>query len=531
MTKILISDKMSPEAAAIFRERGLEVDVKTGMSPGELKSCIGGYDGLAIRSATKVTADIIAAAHKLKVIGRAGIGVDNVDLSAATASGIVVMNTPFGNSITTAEHALALLLALVRQIPQANASTHAGKWEKSRFVGVEITGKTLGIIGCGNIGSIVADRARGLKMRVIAYDPYLSPDRAEDIGVEKVDLDRLYARADFISLHAPATDATRGMINASAISKMKPGVRIVNCARGALIVEADLKAALDSGHVAGAAIDVFASEPARENILFGLEQVVATPHLGASTTEAQEKVALQVATQMADFLIDGSVVNALNMPSVSAEDMPKLRPYMALAHQIGSFAGQVTETAIRAVSIEYDGEAAALNTKPLTALVLEGLLQPLMETVNMVNAPTIARERDIDVSEVRHDRAGAYKTLVRLSVTTEKQTRTLSGTLFNGDLPRIVEIKGIPVDAQLRPNMLFITNHDKPGFIGALGTVLGDAGINIATFNLGRNRAGGDAIALVEVDEPPPEAVLEKLHAIPNVVRAKALRFGVKHAV
>jgi D-3-phosphoglycerate dehydrogenase len=529
--KVLISDKMSPEAAAIFRERGVDVDIKTGMSPEELKACIGDYDGLAIRSATKVTADIISAAKKLKVIGRAGIGVDNVDLSAATASGIVVMNTPFGNSITTAEHALALLLALVRQIPQANASTHAGKWEKSRFVGVEITGKTLGIIGCGNIGSVVADRAHGLKMKVIAYDPYLSPDRAEDIGVEKVDLDRLFARADFISLHAPATDATRGMINASSIAKMKRGVRIINCARGALIVEADLKAAIESGHVAGAAIDVFASEPARENILFGLEQVVATPHLGASTTEAQEKVALQVATQMADYLIDGSVVNALNMPSVSAEDMPKLRPYMALAHQIGSFAGQITETAICAVTIEYDGEAAELNAKPLTALVLEGLLQPLMESVNMVNAPTIARERDIDVSEVRHDRAGAYKTLIRLSVTTEKQTRTLSGTLFNGDLPRIVEIKGIPMDAQLRPNMLYITNHDRPGFIGALGTALGDAGINIATFNLGRNRPGGDAIALIEVDEPPSEAVLEKIHAIPNVVRAKALRFGVEHAV
>jgi D-3-phosphoglycerate dehydrogenase / 2-oxoglutarate reductase len=531
VTKVLISDKMSPEAAAIFRERGLDVDIKTGMSPEELKSCIGDYEGLAIRSATKVTADIMSAAHKLKVIGRAGIGVDNVDLPAATAGGIVVMNTPFGNSITTAEHALALLLALVRQIPLANASTHAGKWEKSRFVGVEITGKTLGIIGCGNIGSIVADRARGLKLRVIAYDPFLSPDRAEDIGVEKVDLDRLYARSDFISLHAPATDATRGMINASAIGKMKRGVRIVNCARGALIVEADLKAALESGQVAGAALDVFASEPARENILFGLDQVVATPHLGASTTEAQEKVALQVATQMADFLIEGSVVNALNMPSVSAEDMPKLRPYMALAQQIGSFAGQVTETAISAVSIEYDGEAADLNTKPLTALVLEGLLQPLMESVNMVNAPTIARDRDIDVSEIRHDRAGAYKTLIRLSVTTEKQTRTLSGTLFNGDLPRIVEIKGIPVDAQLRPNMLFITNHDRPGFIGALGTVLGDAGINIATFNLGRNRAGGDAIALIEVDEPPSDAVLEEIHAIPNVLRAKALRFGIKHAI
>ncbi|TVR80138.1 MAG: phosphoglycerate dehydrogenase [Rhodospirillales bacterium] len=525
MPKVLIADKMSPRAAAILQERGVDADVKTGLAPDELKACIAEYDGLAVRSATKVTADIIKAASRLKVIGRAGIGVDNVDVAAATAHGVVVMNTPFGNSITTAEHAIALMLALARQIPQANASTHAGKWEKSRFVGVELSGKTLGIIGCGNIGGIVADRALGLKMRVLAQDPYLSPERAADLGVEKVDLDTLLARSDFISLHAPATDATRGIINAGTIAKMKPGVRIINCARGALVVDADLKAGLESGVVAGAALDVFAEEPARENLLFGMDQVVVTPHLGASTTEAQEKVALQVAEQMADFLIHGSVVNALNMPSVSAEDMPRLKPYMTLAHQIGSFAGQVTETAISAATIEYEGDVAEVNTRPLTALVLEGLLRPLTETVNMVNAPSVAKARNIAVSEVKHGRGSGYSTLLRLVVTTEKQTRSVSGTLFNGDQPRIVEIKGIPMDAALHPHMLFVTNQDKPGFIGALGTTLGDAGINIATFNLGRNRPGGDAIALVAVDELPSEGVLDRVRALPHVMRARALKF------
>jgi D-3-phosphoglycerate dehydrogenase / 2-oxoglutarate reductase len=435
------------------------------------------------------------------------------------------MNTPFGNSITTAEHALAMMMALARQIPQANASTHAGRWEKSKFMGVELAGKTLGIIGCGNIGGIVADRARGLKMKVIAYDPYLSPERAEDLGVEKVDLEHLWARADVISLHAPSTEATRGMINANSLAKMKPGVRIVNCARGALVVEADLKAAIDAGRVAGAALDVFAEEPARTSVLFGLEQVVATPHLGASTVEAQEKVALQVAEQMADFLLTGAVVNALNMPSVSADEMPKLKPYMTLARQIGRFMGQLVETAVQSVTIEYQGHAASLNLKPLTALVLEGLLAPQMETVNMVNAPMIAKARDIALAEVTRERAGAYQTLIRLTVVSEVQTRTITGTLFNGDQPRIVELKGVPMDAKLHPHMLLVTNRDRPGLIGRLGTVLGDAGINIATFNLGRDQPGGNAIALIEVDEEPGEAVLEQVRALPNVVRVKALRF------
>jgi D-3-phosphoglycerate dehydrogenase len=524
MPKVLISDKLSPAAVQIFKDRGIETDVKTGMTPEELKAVIGQYDGLAIRSATKVTAEIMAAAANLKVVGRAGIGVDNVDVPAATAKGIVVMNTPFGNSITTAEHALALMFALARDIPQANASTHAGKWEKTKFMGVELTGKTLGIIGCGNIGAIVADRAQGLKMRVIAFDPFLSVERARDLGVEKVELDELFRRSDFITLHTPLTDSTRNVIDAKAIAKMKKGVRIINCARGGLVNEADLKAALESGQVAGAALDVFAVEPAKDNALFGSEKVIATPHLGASTSEAQENVALQVAEQMSDYLLTGAVTNAINMPSVSGEEAPRLRPYMKLAEQLGSFAGQLTEHGLKKVIVTYEGDVAKLNTRPLTQLVLMGLLRPLLETVNMVNAPLIAKERGIEVTEVKRDECEDYHTLIRLTVVTEKRERNVAGTMFAAK-PRIVDINGTSIEAELGPSMLYVTNQDKPGFIGNLGRILGEAGVNIATFHLGRAAPGGDAIALIQVDQPITQAVLEKVQAIPLVVKAKALNF------
>ncbi len=525
MVVVLISDRMSPLAAEIFHQRGIEVDERPGLDKAELVDIIGGYDGLAVRSATKVTAKLIAAADRLKVIGRAGIGVDNIDRQAATAAGICVMNTPFGNSITTAEHTIAMMLALARQIPIADRTTQAGKWQKSRFLGVELFGKTLGIIGCGNIGSIVADRALGLRMKVVAYDPFLSADRARDLGVEKIELDELLARADFISLHAPLTEATRGVINRAALERTKQGVRIINCARGDLVVEDDLKAAIESGHVAGAALDVFAVEPAVNCVLFGMEQVVVTPHLGASTREAQANVAVQVAEQMSDYLLHGAVINALNMPSVSAEVAPRLKPYMRLADQLGSFAGQVTETGLRKVQIEYAGHVAELNTQPLTAVVLRGLLAPLMDSVNMVNAPLVAQQRNIEVSEVNHNRSGDYQTLIRLTVTTERRSRDIAGTLFGGDRPRVVEVKGIAVEAELGPHMLFITNDDKPGFIGALGSVLGDAGVNIATFHLGRAAAGGDALALVEIDEPLSEAVLAKVRAVPHVNQVVPLKF------
>ena len=528
MPRILISDKLSDAAVAIFRERGIEADVRTGLSPAELRDIIGGYDGLAIRSATKVTRELLEAAPRLRVVGRAGIGVDNVDVKAASGRGVVVMNTPFGNAITTAEHAIAMLFALARQIPEASASTKAGKWEKNRFMGVELTGKTLGLIGCGNIGSIVADRAAGLKMKVAAYDPYLTEKRAVELGVEKVELDALFARADFITLHTPLTEATRNILSRDSIARCKPGVRIVNCARGGLVDEEALADALRSGHVAGAALDVFEVEPARDSPLFRLENVVCTPHLGAATAEAQENVALQVAEQMSDFLLTGAVSNAINMPSVSAEDAPRLKPYMELCRLLGAFAGQLTQArdgVIRRVGIEYEGLCAALNHRPLTAAALAGLMAPLMEGVNMVSAPIAAREHGIDVAETVHDRDSEYQTLVRITVTTDDQTRSVAGTLFAGARPRIVEIKGIPVEADFARHMLYVTNKDKPGFIGHFGALLAEAGINIATFHLGRSGQGGDAICLVSVDEPVSDRVLGKVRALPLVMQATALAF------
>jgi D-3-phosphoglycerate dehydrogenase len=525
MPKVLISDQLSPAAVQIFKDRGVEVDVKSGLSKDELIKIIGNYDGLAIRSATKVTADVIKAASRLKVVGRAGIGVDNVDIPAATTKGIVVMNTPFGNSITTAEHAIALIFALARDIPAANSSTHAGKWEKNRFMGVELSNKTLGIIGCGNIGAIVADRAKGLKMRVVAYDPFLSAERAVEIGVEKVELDELLQRADFITLHTPLTDKTRNIISAAAIKKMKKGARLINCARGGLVDEKALREALESGHLAGAALDVFEEEPAKSNLLFGSDKVVATPHLGASTTEAQENVALQVAEQISDYLLTGAVTNALNMPSISAEDAKRMGPWIALAEKLGAFAGQLTESSIRSIELIYEGLVAEMNTKALTQAALAGLLKPNLSEINMVNAPIVAKERGIAVSEVRRDAQGVYESYILLKVVTEKQERSVAGTVFSNGQPRIIQVKGIGMEAQLTPHMLYITNEDKPGFIGKLGTILGDAKVNIASFNLGRTAPGGDAIALVEVDGPVPESVVEAIRKVPVVRQAKALQF------
>jgi len=525
MPKVLIADKMSPLAKEVFEERGVEVDVITGLDRDELIKIIGDYDGLAVRSSTKVTPPVLAAAKNLKVIGRAGIGVDNIDVAEATATGVVVMNTPFGNSITTAEHAIAMMMSLARQIPQANASTHAGKWEKSKFMGVELTGKTLGLVGAGNIGSIVADRAHGLKMKVLAYDPFLSDERAEDIGVTKVELDTLLARADFISLHTPKTKDTEGLINAKAFAKMKDGVRIVNCARGGLIVEADLKEALNSGKVAGAALDVFAEEPATENDLFGHENVICTPHLGASTTEAQVNVAQQVADQMAEYLMTGGVTNALNMPSVSAEEAPKLKPYMLLANQLGGFAGQLTKHGIKRVVVEYEGNAASLNCRPLTAAIMQGLLAPTVSSVNMVNAPAVAKDRNIRFSEVMHEREGDYQSLIRLTVETDERTRTISGTLFGNGMPRLVEVNGVQLEAELSDHMIYVVNADKPGFIGALGSLLGNNGVNIGTFALGRLEGQDKAVALVSVDEPVKDIVLEQISALAHVRQADALSF------
>jgi D-3-phosphoglycerate dehydrogenase / 2-oxoglutarate reductase len=526
--RVLISDALSPAAVQIFKDNGVEVDFQPalGKDKDKLAEIIGDYDGLAIRSATKVSPKIIDKAKKLRVIGRAGIGVDNVDIPAATAKGIIVMNTPFGNSITTAEHAITMMLALARQIPQADASTQAGKWEKNRFMGVEITGKTLGVIGCGNIGSIVADRAHGLKMKVVAYDPFLTPERAIDLGVEKVDLPELLKRADIITLHTPLTDKTRNIIDAKALAAAKKGVRIINCARGGLVDEAALRAALDSGHVAGAAFDVFVEEPATANVLFGHPNVVCTPHLGASTMEAQENVALQVAEQMSDYLLHGAISNAVNFPSITAEEAPKLRPFIALAEKLGSFAGQLTESSITKVQISYEGAVSQMKIKAMTSAAVAGLLRPMLgDDVNVVSAPLVAKERGMVVEEMTREAAGDHENLITLTVVTERQQRSVSGTVFADGRPRIVDIKGIRVEAEFGPSMIYITNEDKPGFVGRFASLLGDAGINIATFHLGREAQGGNAICLVEIDGDVPATVLDKARALPQVRQAKALKF------
>ncbi len=526
MPKVLISDELSPAAVEIFRARGIEVDFQPQLGPDatKLKEIIGRYDGLAIRSATKVKADIIAAATNLKVIGRAGIGVDNVDIPAATAKGIVVMNTPFGNSITTAEHAIALMFAAARQLGAADVSTQAGKWEKNRFMGVELYAKTLGIIGCGNIGSLVAERALGLKMKVIAYDPFLSPERAIALGVEKVELEDILARADFISLHTPMTEKTRNILSAENIARCKKGVVIVNAARGGLVDEAALRAALESGHVSAAGIDVFSTEPAKENVLFGAPNLIATPHLGAATSEAQENVALQVAEQMSDYLISGAVTNALNMPSITAEEAPRLKPFAALAEKLGAFAGQILEESLEVVEIEYEGHVTAMNTKPLTAAALAGLLRPLLADVNMVSAPAILKERGTALTESKCETSPTYDSLIRIKVKTGGGWRTVAGAVIAG-APKIVEVKGMSLEAAFHPLMLYVNNSDKPGFIGALGTMLGEAQVNIATFNLGRMAEGQDAVALVGIDQTVPAPLLTRIEGLPQVRFVRVLAF------
>ncbi|MBL8574674.1 MAG: phosphoglycerate dehydrogenase [Hyphomicrobiaceae bacterium] len=529
MTKprVLISDALSPAAVQIFTDRGIEVDFQPnlGKDKDKLAEIIGNYDGLAIRSASKVTPKILENAKNLKVIGRAGIGVDNVDIPAATAKGIIVMNTPFGNSITTAEHAIAMMFAVAREIPAADVSTQAGKWEKNRFMGVEITSKTLGIIGCGNIGSIVADRAIGLKMRVIAFDPFLSAERALEIGVEKVELEELLRRADFITLHTPMTPNTKNILSAENLAKTKKGVRIINCARGGLVDEAALRELLDSGHVAGAAFDVFAEEPATANPLFGHPKVVATPHLGASTTEAQENVALQVAEQMSDYLLKGAISNAVNFPSITAEEAPRLKPFVDLAGKLGSFLGQLTEASIKAIRIEYEGAVASMNTRALTQAAVAGALRPFLSDINMVSAPIVARDKGIVIEEVKREARGNLDSFIKITIDAEDMPRHAGGTVYNDGKPRMVEIRDIQMDAEFAPHMIYIRNADKPGFIGAFGMLLGNAGVNVATFNMGRDVPGGDAICFVAVDDQVSQELLDKIEAIPQVKRARAVKF------
>ncbi|MBS9718293.1 phosphoglycerate dehydrogenase [Pseudohalocynthiibacter aestuariivivens] len=527
--KVLVSDKLSETAVQIFRDRGIDVDFEPnlGKDKDRLLEVIGQYDGLAIRSATKATEKLINAATNLKVIGRAGIGVDNVDLNAASKKGVIVMNTPFGNSITTAEHAVSMMMAVARQIPEASASTHAGKWEKSKFMGVELTSKTLGVIGAGNIGGIVCDRAIGLKMKVIAYDPFLSEERAAQLGVKKVELDELLERADFITLHVPLTDKTRNILSRENIAKTKKGVRIVNCARGGLIDEEALAEALKSGHVAGAALDVFAVEPATESPVFNLPNVVCTPHLGAATTEAQENVALQVAEQMSDYLLTGAVSNALNMPSVTAEEAMVMGPWIKLAEHLGAFIGQMTEEPIKAINILYDGVVSTMNLEALNCAAISGIMKASNPDVNMVSAPVIAKERGISLSKTTQEKSGVFDAYIKLTVVTDERERSIAGTVFSDGKPRFIQIKGINIDAEIGQHMLYTTNNDVPGIIGTLGQTMGENGVNIANFTLGRAAVGGEAIALLYVDDVISDPVLKKLCDTGLFKSVKPLEFDV----
>ncbi|KUJ84129.1 3-phosphoglycerate dehydrogenase [Ruegeria marisrubri] len=527
--KVLVSDKLSEAAVQIFRDRGIDVDFMpdVGKDKEKLAEIIGDYDGLAIRSATKVTEKILEKADKLKVIGRAGIGTDNIDKEAASKKGVIVMNTPFGNMITTAEHAIAMMFAVARQIPEASASTHEGKWEKSKFMGIELTNKTLGVIGAGNIGGIVCERAQGLKMKVIAYDPYLSQEKADQMAVEKVELDELLARSDFITLHVPLTDQTRNILSRENLAKTKPGVRIINCARGGLVDEEALAELLKSGHVAGAAFDVFSEEPAKDNPLFHLPNVVCTPHLGAATTEAQENVAIQVAEQISNYLLTGAVENALNMPSVTAEEAKVMGPWIKLAGHLGSFIGQMTDEPIKAINILYDGVAAEMNLAALNCALVAGIMKKVNPEVNMVSAPVVAKERGIQISTTSQDKSGAFDGYIKVTVVTGKRERSIAGTVFSDGKPRFIQIKGINIDAEVGAHMLYTTNEDVPGIIGTLGTTMGDYGVNIANFTLGRTHAGGEAIALLYVDEPVPAEARAKLAETGLFTQIKPLEFDV----
>jgi len=527
--KVLVSDKLSETAVQIFRDRGIDVDFmpELGKDKEKLAEVIGQYDGLAIRSATKVTPTILEAATNLKVVGRAGIGTDNVDKEAASKKGVIVMNTPFGNMITTAEHAIAMMFAVARQIPEASASTHAGKWEKSKFMGTELTGKTLGVIGAGNIGGIVCDRARGLKMKVVAYDPFLGQEKADKMGVEKVELDELLARADFITLHVPLTDQTRNILSRDNLGKTKKGVRIINCARGGLVDEEALADLLKSGHVAGAGFDVFAEEPATDNPLFGLPNVVCTPHLGAATTEAQENVALQVAEQMSDYLLTGAVTNALNMPSVTAEEAKVMGPWINLSDHLGNFIGQMTDEPIKAINILYDGVVSEMNLEALTCSAVAGIMKSVNPDVNMVSAPVVAKERGVKISTTKQDKSGAFEGYIKLTVVTDKRERSIGGTVFSDGKPRFIQIKGINIDAEIGAHMLYTTNNDEPGIIGTLGQMMGENGVNIANFTLGRSAAGGEAIALLYVDAPVDGDVIKKLESTGKFQQVRPLNFDV----
>ena len=523
--KILISDPLSNKGLEVLaRARDILYDIKTGLPPEALKKAIPEYDAVIIRSETKLTAEVLDAASRLKVVGRAGIGVDNVDLAAATRKGIVVMNTPQENAIAAAEHAIAMMLAVARKIPQATISMKDGKWEKKKFVGTELYNKTLGIIGIGMVGTIVAERARALNMKVIAHDPYLSREAAEKKGVDLVSLDDLLGQSDFISVHTPLTQETRNLINDGAFQKMKRGVIVVNCARGGIVNEADLEKALREGRVGAAALDVFEKEPPGGTSLLALEQVVCTPHLGASTGEAQENVAVAIAQQVVDFFLLGEARNAVNIPSVSPEVLPLLSPFIRLGEKLGSFLAQISSQAIEEVWVEYQGEVAEFGTKPITRSVLKGLLTPFLgETVNFVNAPVIAQERGIRVTESTRATVEDFASLIVLRTRSGREENSVAGTLFGRKELRIVRLNNFVIEGIPEGHLLFMNNYDKPGVIGNIGSLLGRRNINIATMHLGRDRLGGNAISLLHIDNPLPPGVLDEILGLANIISAREI--------
>lgn len=527
--KVLITDGMAKDGLEILEAATeLELDVRKGITKEELMEIIGDFDAVIIRSATNLTADLIEAGTNLKAIGRAGIGVDNVDVEAATKKGIVVMNTPEANAITTAEHTITLMLSLARRIPEAHASLKAGKWERNKFKGIEIYGKTLGCIGLGNIGKLVAERAIGLKMNVIAYDPYLTQEAADKIGVELVSLDELLQRADIITIHTPLTADTKDLINKDTFEKTKPGLIIINCARGGVINEKDITEAVKSGKIAGAAFDVYTSEPPAEDnpILTIEENIVLTPHLGASTAEAQTKVGLAIAEQIVDFLVNGVVNNAVNMPSVSLEALSVMKPYINLAEKLGVLQGQLCKGGVKEVHIEYDGEVAELDTPPITVSALKGFLTPMMDVVvSHVNAPVIAKERGIKVVESKSSEAKDYTSSITMTVKTEDGLSQVSGTIFGREEPRIVNVNGVTIDIVPEGHMLVSENKDKPGFIGSMCSILGDNGVNIGRLHLGREAIGGRAIVFTSVDSPVPPDVIEQIANLSDIISVAQVKF------
>jgi len=518
--KVLVSDPLSNKGLEILGKAStLKYEIKTGLPPEELKRIIPEYDAIIVRSETKLTADIIGSADRLKVIGRAGIGLDNVDLPAATKKGIVVMNTPQENAIAAAEHTIALMLSISRKVPQATASMRGGKWEKKKFMGVELYNKTLGVIGLGVIGTIVVDRARGLKMKVIVFDPYISKEAAEKKGVELVPFDDLLARSDFITVHTPLSDETRNLINRDAMSRMKKGVILINCARGGIINEKDLHEAIKEGKVAGAALDVFEKEPAVGNPLLELEEIISTPHLGASTGEAQENVSIAIAQQIVDFLVSGEARNAVNFPVVSPDLLPLVRPYLRLGEKLGSFLAQISSYAIEEVQIEYQGEVSGYGTTPLTTAVLKGLLTPFVgETVNFVNARVMARARGIKVTESTVESAEDFASLIAITTKSKMEQNYIAGTLFGRKELRIVRLNDCLIEAIPEGHILLVHNYDRPGVIGNIGMALGGRGINIATMQFGRDRMGGIAISLLHLDTPLPPGLLGEILRMPNII-------------